>query len=485
MSNETNTLGWDTVSAIPVKYVNQAIVALNSSPANMSFVASDKSTMTCEFDHWEISSGGAASGQEVKFKLPCKNIKVANESSLFGESEGVWSQADLYIYLYLEWVPAPDDDNTESSGKTHHLISRKTKIHNDIPIATFITYESKAKPSGAMVSMFDDEDTFARFVGEMLTDWVAVNLDKFAHIFAYVDLNEELDKSAAWAWCKPSAVGYAYMPSVSPGSSLLGVLCMTGGRTAGELQSFEIDQNIVPPGSIGGYLVSDERFLLDLVLPTLPKKFINAKLSDWLVTNPTTKDGTYTYTLTLQNSFNLDKVSHDGEEYQPVMTKFDVAMLAGYVEITTTTSTVINQWVTAYCDTNHKYKITLNSSSQVLSWTKLGDPVVTHHIDDRTPEGYKIAMEVIGAVLAVVITVCTDGAGIVVGAIVAGIFTGMANIDEAVAASNNDTSPDPCTEFASNLHGAIKWPLGSTFHLESTTINGPLQLGFNPHFPND
>jgi hypothetical protein len=483
MSQETNTLGWDTVSSIPVKYVNQAIVTQNSSPANMEYNSLDGLKLSCLFDHWQISSGGNASGQEVKFMLPCKNMQVSTKSSLFGENTATWEDVKIYIYLYLQWVPAPAVDQTKTTVKTHHLVPRLSALEKDLPIASYITYESQSTPAGTLVTSFDNEQVFSNLIGGMLCNWVSENLDKFAHIFAFVDLNEELDKNLAWAWCKPSDVGYAYISGNSPGSSLLGVLCMTGGRTAGAGQAYEVDQNIIPAGAIGGYLVSDKRFLMDMVLPILPKKFTRAKTSYWSVTNPSTKDGKYTYTLTLQQSFQLDDIVHDGNTYSPEMTTFDVQMVGGYVEITTETSTEINQWVTSYCNTTHKYKITLDSSDQILSWTSLGDPVVIHHIVDNTPEGYKIAMDIIGAVLAVVITVCTEGAGIVLGAIVAGMFTGLANIDEAIAASNTDTSPDPCTAFASNLHGAIRWPLGSTFHLDSATINGPLQLGFNPQFP--
>jgi len=485
MNNKTNTLGWDTVSSIPIKYINQAIVALNSSPPRMSYIATDKSAMTCDFDHWQISSGGKASGQEIKFMLPCKNIKVSNQSSLFGKNSGKWAEVKFYVSIYLQWVAASDELNKKPKVKTHHLVPRTSKIQSDIPVATYIGYKSDIKPLGSLVTFFNNEDEFARLVGDMLINWLCANLDKFTHIFAFVDLNKELDKNEAWAWCKPTDVGYAYLSGDSPDSSLLGVLCMTGGRKAGELQSYEIDQNIIPQGSIGGYLISDERFLLDLILPTLPQKFTNAKIVDWSITNPLNNNGKYTYTLTQKKSFKLDKIDHNGRQYQPMMTKFDVSMEAGYVEINTSTSTVINEWVTAYCDTTHKYHIFLDSATQTLGWKKLGEPLVVHHVSDKTPEGYKIAMDVIGAVLAVIITISTDGAGIVLGAIVAGIFTGLANVDSAIAASNKNISPDPSAEWVSNIQGGIKWSLGNSFHLKSSAINGPLQLGFDPHFSKD
>ncbi|VFN01907.1 MAG: P-47 protein [Candidatus Kentron sp. G] len=451
----------------------------------MSYRAGDGSGMTCDFGHWEIASGGASSGQEVEFVLPCRNIELSSHSSLFGENTGTWADARFYIYLYLEWIPAPEETRNKPGIETHHLVPRLTELRPGIPIATYVTYESHSRPTGTLATFFSKEDEFAGFAGELLTSWVCENLDKFAHIFAFVDLDIALDKYAAWAWCKPTDTGYAYLAGNSPDTGLLGVLCMTGGRQTGARQAYEIDQNIVPAGSIGGYLISDERFLLDMVLPVLPKKFTNAKTQDWSVTNPETPGGRYTYTLTLKKPFELDKVTHDGAKYQPVMTRFDVSMVGGHVQITTATRTPIDDYVTAYCDTVHKYEIGLDSSSQIISWAQLDEPIVTYHVEDKTPQGLKLAVEIGGGILTAVLIMSTGGAGIVIGAIVMGIATGLANIDTAVAAWSENTSPDPCTAFASNLQGAIRWPLGNTFHLESAAINGPLQLGFDPHLASD
>ncbi|MGQ4672016.1 TULIP family P47-like protein (plasmid) [Bacillus toyonensis] len=48
-------------------------------------------------------------------------------------------------------------------------------------------------------------------IGEIIAEGLEETIIDFEHIFATVNLNEQIDKNQAWAWCNPSYIDYAYI----------------------------------------------------------------------------------------------------------------------------------------------------------------------------------------------------------------------------------------------------------------------------------
>ncbi|MEZ4676587.1 MAG: TULIP family P47-like protein [Caldilineaceae bacterium] len=93
---------------------------------------------------------------------------------------------------------------------------------------------------------------------------------RIRHVFCTVELNKYIDKSEGWKWTRPTDVGYAYVDGKYEQNSLLGILCMTGGRKRSAQQSDILDANAIPNGSVAGFLVAEKQFLEELIMPTIP-----------------------------------------------------------------------------------------------------------------------------------------------------------------------------------------------------------------------
>jgi hypothetical protein len=124
-------------------------------------------------------------------------------------------------------------------------------------------------------------DIVKAILPDLVKAWLNDHLEDFTHVFATVELNDYIDQTATWAWCKPTYTDYAYTDGPTPTTSIFGVLCMTGGRQGTTQQIQQIDPYVIPVGSIGGFLVSQQRLLEELMLPTLPMKWVHSTKEDY------------------------------------------------------------------------------------------------------------------------------------------------------------------------------------------------------------
>ncbi|HYG59003.1 MAG TPA: TULIP family P47-like protein [Symbiobacteriaceae bacterium] len=480
--NLTSTLNWDTVFAIPIPQVNAAIIAHKSSPTGFAYVDAKQDSVKGDFGDWQIVQGG--DGGLIWLSVPVKNVTGSLE---FGDF--AWASGELIIEVRLQFIPHTDDAAPASSAgaKPYALKVKASGGTPQDPVVSLKNAIFTAAPTG------DAIDTFGTAVVEavipaLIIDWLNENLADFAHVFAVVNLNEYIDKDAAWAWTKPSYTDYAYTDGATAETSILGVLCMTGGRTGTVQQIQAIDPYAIPSGSIAGYLVSDERLLGDLMLPTLPLKWPNSSRADYeVVVGGDTSTGKYQHVLQLKagRSIQLPPVEHDGSTYTPYMKELKIAVEDNLVIFESYTETDVGMGVTAYCRTTHWYTIELGTSNngQTLIYKEAQSPVVdqgTHA--SETTEIEKWMIIVAGVLATAVLAVVTDGAGLAVGGVIIGLLTGLAaDAPDVIAAVNTDTSPN-LDLLTFNTTDPIRWANSGVFNLNYAGLNGPLQLGGTPHF---
>lgn len=479
----TSTLNWDTVFAIPIPKVNGAIVAHKSSPAGFAYADKNGDSVQGKFGDWQVVPGG--DGALVWMSLPVTG--VTGTSATLGAFN--WSQGELIVEVRLEFIPHTDAaaDQTAAGTKPMALKVKATSASPIDPVVSLKTALFTQAPTGDAVDTFG-ADVVEAVIPALIVSWLNANLADFAHVFAVVDLNEYIDKTAAWAWTKPTYIDYAYTDGPTAAESILGVLCMTGGRTGTVQQIQAIDPAAIPGGSIAGYLIAEERLLQDLMLPTLPMKWTRSTVDDYeVVVGGDTSTGKYQHVLQLKSgrSIQLDPVTHDGSQYTPYMKSMQIAVEESQLIFETYTETDVGMGVTAWCRTTHWYTLALGTSQQgqTLIYQQAQAPVTEQ--GTQASEGTEIEkwMIIVAGVLATaVLAVVTDGAALAVGAVVIGLLTGLAaTAPDIIAAVNTDTSPS-LDLLTFNATDPIRWTSSGVFNLNYAGLNGPLQLGGTPNF---
>jgi hypothetical protein len=413
----TDTLNWDTVFAIPVTEVNKAIVQRKSSPASFDYTSESGNTIRGSFGDWQVTEGG--DGGLVWLAIPVAN--VTGTLADFGDFS--WAKGTLIVEVRLARIPhvetAPSDQPASAPQPTHRVAFKvRTKSDDpDDPVVSLKTPIFLTDPSGPAVDTAS-LDIVKAILPDLVKAWLNDHLEDFTHVFATVELNDYIDQTATWAWCKPTYTDYAYTDGPTPNTSIFGVLCMTGGREGTTQQIQQIDPYVIPVGSIGGFLVSQQRLLEELMLPTLPMKWVHSTKEDYEVVVGSS-EGNYEHILQLKagRSVQLDDVVHDGASYTPYLKKMKITMNNTELAFETYTETDVGSGVTAYCTTQHWYTIELghNKQGQTLVYRETKQPVVLQGtIEQPGMEIVKWIEIVVGVLATVVLGVVTEGAGFAV-----------------------------------------------------------------------
>lgn len=469
-AEEVDTFGWDTVFAIPIKDVNKAVVDHKSSPKGFRYEDKD-SGVTCSgsFGDWQICKGG--DGEDIHMCLPVRDLRgtyynVAGKKVAFG-----YEKLNAIIEIKLKYIPHQDQPTDPKVGTFHNLVVRdKSEAPKTDPVASLVTVEWE---SGAV------EPEIAKYIIEgAITNWCNEHLGDFAHVFATVNLNRYIDKGE-WAFCNPSYTSYAYIDGNTPDDSVLGVLCMTGGRVPGN-NAQQISRFAIPKGSEAGFLISRERFLKDLILPTLPLQWTHASVNDFTISQDnrtiSLKDGL---------SIQLPDVHHESRSFTPCLKRFALHISGELLRVDAYTETEISPGIVSWCQSTHWYTIGLGKSKQgqTLVYKEYQAPVICH--GKHESPGIEI-LDWMLAALAVIATavlgILTGGAAFFIGALIIGLLTGLAvATPEMIAVANTDTSPS-IDLLAFNAIHPIVWCDSKDFKLNFASLNSSFQLGGNPGF---
>ena len=467
--NNTSTLNWDTVFAVPITSVNKAIKDMKSSPSSFSY-SSEKSSISGNYSDWAITTGG--DGGNIYMVIPITDL-----CGICSFGEFSCSSLKVIAEVKLEFIHSDEGDDyydlvvKSSDGTSENPI---ISIKNIIPDEAF---------TGDAVEMVGEETVISVF-SALIDACLTANLYEFAHVFATVNLNDYIDKYDQWAWCKPSFVDYAYSECENAKSnSMLGVLCMTGGRTATAAQLQQIDPFVIPEKSNAGYLVSPARLLLDLMLPAFPIYWKKAKIDDFeLIEKASTDTGKYQYVLALKEnkSIRLDDVQNNGISYTPYIKELSIDFDGTDLIFNSYTETDVGMGVTAWCRATHYYTIELseNQNGQTLIYKEIKPAETSNGTYSSTATKIEEALILLASVvITIILGLVTDGVGFFVGSVIIGCLTGIAlAAPEMIDLVNSDTSPS-IDLMINNLSNPIRWNASDVFRLDYAGINNGLQLG--------
>ncbi len=261
--SSADTYGWDTVFAISYADVNRAIAAKKSSPTKFKQEVTDegdKIAIEGTFADWQVAVGG--DGQNLWMDLPIPTV------TLSGISNGSYTNAVASIEVKLGLIP--QQGATPKKGQQALRIAQAARGDKTVTVREVDLGEGGSKMKAGFVAM-------------ALEAWLNANAVQFAHTFASVDLDRELaDELKGMAWLMPTHTSYAVSDLGNAESSVFGVLSMTEDREPTRL-NHQVSANAIPDHARAGFLISRERFLEKMVLPSMPALFKGATLDDFFV----------------------------------------------------------------------------------------------------------------------------------------------------------------------------------------------------------
>ena len=473
-STTTPTFGWDTVFAVPVDRVNQAIAAKKASPDKLDYQSSAASAfhMQADFDDWRLIPEG--DGPIVRLALPMKNL-VGGYVDTQGQKHA-FSCPELVGVIEVKLNFLPHDGITPlydangnplpppATGTTRQLL-RTRIVSNDPsdPVVTFVTLTFTKPPTQGMPKT-SVESAFLR--------WCEQNLGDFEHIFAIVDLNDKM-ATGRWAFCKPHVTNYAIVDKIDKSASYLGILCMTSNDPVPAQQ--QISAFAVPANCTAAFLISPRRMLEDIAKPSMKSVWANLDTADLEVDASgqvlALKSGA---TVTLP-----DITTKQGDTYTPVMTSFSLEIMGDEMKIDTHIEIEVSPGIYATCTSTYYYQMSLGTNSNgepAIVYTQSRTPVKTQ--GSRSSPGIVILqaiLTVITIVLAIVMLAVDPAVAVVIGIILVGIAVGQYEMKNLGIAHSGDAPG--LGDLRDNFTAPITWTDSKDLTLKSVGMNESLQLG--------
>lgn len=429
------TEDWDTVFAVTLDQVNADIVKANKTPPGIDTqpFGMYKTQIRADFGHWQVTHGGDA--QDLNLAIPMTNLTCHTEA--FGKKyTTTCASCELVITIKLEFLqhsgPATKPDGTPlpppKPGTSRNAMKPRTKSTDPKdPVAVFRQLTFLTPQVGV-----DAEDPMT----EALTDWCQNNLGLFDHVFAFIDINDQV-ATGDFAFCAPVHSAYAYVDH-HKGPGLLGLLCMTSDDpipTAATLSPYA-----VPSGAGAAFVIAPQRFLLDMVGPALEKQWPNLDAAKDLELDPTKK------ILRLKNKTRIDlpqitdKAS--GDTYFPTLSSLTITLEGEEMMVDSVLEAEVALGVYATSNSTNWYKIALGKNkkgaqSLIYSLSRTTKPQKGHYVDPAVATAGKVltgAEFVFGAM-----ALLADGEGaIILGMIVLACLDGSLAMTNAIDAAQED-----------------------------------------------
>ena len=473
-----DTLGWDTVFAINLPHVNEALKQPGSAPGDFSQVFSSAYAIAGTFGTWQVTLGG--DGEDIYLLVPVAGGTLDFNGSTYDITGGL---ATVMInFDYVPGLPNAAPVPVGAKGVSHKLQPKPTTSDPaNQPIAAVVqfVFPEASKASG-------NAPTNRALVQGALTQWFIDNLERFQHVFSTVSLAEKADK-ASFQWLKPSLTGYAYADGTKPENSLLGVLTTTQRRSIGDL-SRQISPSAIPSGAQSGFLISAELFLEQSVLPGPPHAFKNASASDYQLTNHGSE-----IVLAPGVSVDVNDIEYGGTTYHPRMSAFNLVINDTEIVTNMVVDVDVSPGISVTIMMTNYQTLTLvtkTDGTQTLGYKATRPPRHTYvkHVAawvKITTAILSLLVAVIGAVVAGPGAALADAIiiGIIV-AIIIGIIVGIELIIEDVITKGVAEAMPSINPMVYAATDPIVWPTAaSSFTLTSAGLNGALQFGGTLNFP--
>lgn len=484
----TDTYHWDTVFALRVADVNNAIAAANSTPPSFQVSTPEGWQVSANFDHWRMTTGG--DGNMVKFSIPVKSGSMVNADKTLDLS-GI----SAIVLLELGYFDSTTQHPTSPKDGTFHDLKVNTQPKNPgDKVATVTDIDFGQNPTSLTVEVV---------FKPALEGWLNQNLAIFDHVFATVNLGKYVDQGK-FSWVTPTATDYAFMTKDSEADSMLGVLCMTENRSADGLIP-QLSVNAIPDNSPSGYLIANERYLSKLLLPALPHVFngledgdigLSSDQQSLILLNkgarkisisPACADTGDPKTEALRQQLLTQMGAPNAppattgctDTYTSTLNDLRITIEDTYVEIYSLTSTPLLMGIVSFCETTHRYQIVKQQKSNgkpTLNYITVGDPVINHWNSHTDPTA-EVLFSLIAALIISVLAAITGAANTFVGALLVGLLIGVVvSIPQIIALIGTDDAPE-MDLLVLNATSPIVWAGQDKFNLQSATLNGCLQMG--------
>jgi hypothetical protein len=462
---EATTYGWDTVNCIRLPVVNEVLKASGAYPPKLSLVlnADENWAIETSFGPWVIAPGGSGAILMMKLPLTAEKMTYGNESLEFADGS-------IVIALKLRYVPQlpaglASDPGPVDIEKLIADASRRTP--DDPPVVVQKVDYGSAAPTEVQKALFNLS------AGLMLTE----NLDKFTHVFAKVNLNQQADQQKFY-WLKPTYTSYAYFQGLTDEASYLAVLNQTENRSPEGLTN-QATASAIPAGMNASILISNALFMKQLVMPGLSRTFTRADADAFHIS----ADGKV---IEARRTVTLDQVKVGAVYYTPKMTAFTLQIVGDEIQIRTKVMVDISPGIVAYVDAAYFHVLGLvekPDGTMTLGFKESSPPI----IDTWSDVAFWVTMTallagILASVLAaiagpVIKNVTASVIAVVIITVVAGVAAAVpALIAQLVADGTSDALPS-IGNMIDEATGPINWPSTSPFKLKSAELNGSFQLG--------
>lgn len=470
-----DTLGWDTVFAIRLPDVNQALMKPAASPGAFDQDLGGGYSIEGEFGPWQVTMGGDGKNLYLLAPITAGNLHFNhNSTSMAG---GMATVIITLSYLPPQPPPAPPT----RSGTRHALRAKLTSGGSSEPVASVIHLDFP-NGKGPKPGTVDN----ALMLGA-LTTWFIDNLARFEHVFSIVDLNLLADEES-FQWLKPTTTSYAYADGTDEKNSFFGVLTVTEKRSIADL-SHEISPDAIPGNQQSGFLISPELFLENSVLPGLPYAFKDAKASDFQLINHKTE-----VIKTPGATVALKPILYQGTFYQPDLISISVKILDTEIITAMQVHVEISVGIDVYIDITNYQTLTLvqkADGTQTLGYkaTRPMKKTYTKKVAIWVTVTVALAELIVAVVGFFVAGPAAELADVIVVAIITviiiGVIEGVEIIIEDVITKGVASAMPAFNPMVYAASDPITWPSQqSQFKLTSVALNGALQLGGNLAFGN-
>lgn len=456
--------GWDTAFAIRLPDVNRAIAKAKSSPSHFNQQAPDGScSVDGRFSDWEVCGGDSTL---LHFRVPISAACFVADGVAYA-IDG----ADAIIEVRLEYLAHA------AQPATQQLMLQRAGDNGEPQVSLV----DLLLPADSSISRLDPNFLQTALLRSLLNLWFRENLSQFRHVFTAVEINQRIDNDQ-FRWLAPTHTSYALSRGETPETSVFGVLCMTQGRAASG-NAAQISPNAIPGSARAGFLISQERFLEQMVLPGLVQAFPGSKRSDFSLSPDRDR-------VINMAPIDLKPITHLGVGYQPVLTELDVRVLGDEVIVSSVTRTDIALGTYSEVKVTSFQRLKLAEKpdgSQTMIYEPSRPPLEDHATKSTASGEVLQALIIIAlAIVMLVLAILTAGAALIVGLIIVSLLMGLTSAAPQLIAdvvSNKVTNDSPSLALlVSSATAPIQWAAGSTFELTELGLGHSLQLGGNPGF---
>lgn len=472
------TNDWDTVSAVHVSLVNQKMLA-EKDKLPTTFLIKDEDELVelnGTFSKWQICPGG--DGHLIGLSVDIQNLHLQHE--LFGEMSG---NAFWTLFVSLQYV---GDNNYTNKTKIMNLVIKDDDsdptdpvvISRELQPGKDNTYKF---PAGLDLDFFPIyKEVMAELTNTLLSKWLSENIKIFRYVFNQVNLNLRINSDDTWKWLKPTYIDYAYTENTSDFSqSIFAVLCMVNNHPL-KNQAIAVEEDVIPEKKAFGFLIHEEMYLRELLVPGLLKKFPEAKKEDISIKSFIEGEKhRYEAILKPTNLIYLEDVHYKGKTYHPRLEKAEYGLENTKLVMKIETST----WLLSGTAVGHsiivqpfhmglegpKGKQTIKYVKEIEGHSE--NNYVTGTPEESIPSWLSILLGVVGLIVGVLIPPLLG----IIAIVIAGILVGILEFMNEWNMINGSEAPS-VKGLVDNVLNEIKWN-NQDIQLEIAEFFGAIRFG--------